>query len=192
MGHMGNLEKEVARRIRIGKVQRGVLSAVGIAGVLLVSVVAPNTLSLLGKVLNRRSAFRIRSVASNLVTRGLISFETNGGKRYMRLTRAGQRYLDERKRYSVATPKHWDGKWRIVSFDIEQKRSAQRTRLRQTLREIGFERLQDSVWVFPYDCEDLITLLKTDYGLGKEVLYIIADTIENDRALRGRFGLKGR
>ena len=50
-------------------------------------------------------------------------------------------------------------------------------------------RLQDSVWVYPYDCEDIIGLLKTDIGVGKDLLYMIADEIENDRHLRENFGL---
>ena len=45
------------------------------------------------------------------------------------------------------------------------------------------------MWVYPYDCEDIIGLLKTDFGVGKDVLYIIADEIENDRHLRHEFDL---
>jgi CRISPR-associated endonuclease Cas2 len=76
-----------------------------------------------------------------------------------------------------------------VIFDIPQTRRAQRNILRHKLQEIGFVKLQNSVWTNPYDHEELITLLKLEYGLGAEVLYIIADSIENDRGLRGRFGL---
>ena len=54
---------------------------------------------------------------------------------------------------------------------------------------IGFVRLQDSVWVYPYDCEDLITLLKADFRVGKDVLYLIVDSIENDKYLRAEFNL---
>jgi len=51
-------------------------------------------------------------------------------------------------------------------------------------------RLQNSVWVYPYDCEDLITLLKADFEIGKEVLYVIADKIENEKVLLKDFGLE--
>ena len=54
---------------------------------------------------------------------------------------------------------------------------------------IGFLRLKDSVWVYPYDCEDLVTLMKADFKIGKDILYIIAETIENDSWLKKEFGL---
>lgn len=54
---------------------------------------------------------------------------------------------------------------------------------------LGFVRLQDSVWVYPYDCEDLITLLKADLKVGKDVLYVVADRIEYDQPLRTLFDL---
>ena len=55
---------------------------------------------------------------------------------------------------------------------------------------IGFVRLQDSVWVYPYDCEDLIVLLKADFKIGKDVLYMIVDEMEGDTHLRKEFGLR--
>jgi len=55
--------------------------------------------------------------------------------------------------------------------------------------QIGFVRLQNSVWVYPYDCEDLVKLLKADFRIGREVLYVIADSIENDMWMRKEFSL---
>jgi len=57
------------------------------------------------------------------------------------------------------------------------------------LKAIGFVQLQKSVWVFPYDCEDLIILLKADFKVGKDVLYMIVDKIENDREIKKVFNL---
>ena len=78
----------------------------------------------------------------------------------------------------------------MLIFDIREERKILREKVRNTLRCIGFEKLQKSVWVYPYDCEDLITLLKADFKVGKDILYIIADKIENDRWLKKKFGLK--
>ena len=61
--------------------------------------------------------------------------------------------------------------------------------MRATLVNMGFHRLQDSVWVYPYDCEDLVLMLKADLKIGKNVLYIVADAIEYDTPLRVHFGL---
>jgi DNA-binding transcriptional regulator PaaX len=104
------------------------------------------------------------------------------------LTKKGEREL-EKIGDVITKPKKWDGKWRILIFDITETKKSTRDNIRRTLINIGFIKLQNSVWVFPYDCEDLITLLKVDLMVGKEMLYIIADKIENDSILKGRFGL---
>ena len=61
--------------------------------------------------------------------------------------------------------------------------------MRRTLTAVGFVRLQDSVWLYPYDCEDLIVLLKADFKIGKDLLYLIVDSLENDTAFRKFFGI---
>ena len=52
-----------------------------------------------------------------------------------------------------------------------------------------FVRLQDSVWIYPYDCEDIITLLKADFQIGKDMLYMIVEMLEYDKRLRNHFDL---
>ena len=86
-------------------------------------------------------------------------------------------------------PPRWDGKWRLVVFDIREYKRAVRDKVRNELSAFGFRRLQQSVWVYPYDCEEMVVLLKADHRIGREVLYITAGKIENDLWLRSEFGL---
>ena len=58
------------------------------------------------------------------------------------------------------------------------------------MQETGFVRLQDSVWVFPYDCEDFVSLVKAELKIGSAILYMVVEHIENDKHLRAHFGLK--
>jgi CRISPR-associated endonuclease Cas2 len=74
-------------------------------------------------------------------------------------------------------------------FDIPEKRRAVRDQLRQTLNNIGFIKLQNSVWVYPYECSELISLLKSDFKIGKDVLYLTVTEIENDEFLRKHYQL---
>ena len=62
--------------------------------------------------------------------------------------------------------------------------------LRRSMLTAGFIKLQNSVWIYPYDCEDLITLLKADLHMGKQVLYMIVEHLENDKEVRAHFNLK--
>ena len=55
---------------------------------------------------------------------------------------------------------------------------------------IGFMRLQDSVWIYPYDCEDLIALFKADSKIGKDILYMIVEALEYDEPVKSYFGFK--
>jgi len=91
--------------------------------------------------------------------------------------------------YKFKRPHKWDKKWRVVIFDIPEKKRKARDQIRSVFISAGFYRLQDSVWVYPYDCEDIVGLLKTDIGVGKDLLYMIVDEIENDKHLRENFGL---
>lgn len=86
--------------------------------------------------------------------------------------------------------KRWDKKWRIVIFDIQEKRKGTRDELRRFLEKIGFLQIQDSVYMTPYPASKIIAMIKAGYGVGKNLLYIIADQIENDTHFKKHFNLK--
>ena len=110
-------------------------------------------------------------------------------KRFLELTAKGKEKLREWKRceYKILCPEKWDGKWRVLIFDIPEKQKHLRNKVRVTLWAIGFKHLQHSVWVYPHDCEDFVSLLKADFKIGKNLLYVIVEAIENDRVLRDYF-----
>jgi DNA-binding transcriptional regulator PaaX len=118
--------------------------------------------------------------------------EWSNGK--LRLTDRGRRDYEREQAAQQTTARSlkWDGAWRVLIFDIPEHRRKQRLQLRFQLKRIGFIRLQDSVWVYPYDCEDFVVLLKADLKIGKDLLYIIADSLEGDEPLRKHFKLKQR
>jgi len=182
--------------MRRTKVQRAVLGAIALAGIISVALVAPNAVELL-RVLDRgmRRKFDPKYAANaafwKLVERGFIALEDTPRGKVAKLTQEGQRIIRRLENPSVhlKKPKRWDGKWRILIFDISEKRRWVRDQLRIMLTQLGFTQLQRSVWVYPYDCEDTIILLKADFSMGRDVLYIIADRIENDVQLRRHFNL---
>ena len=90
----------------------------------------------------------------------------------------------------IKRPKEWDKKWRIVIFDISQLKKIQREAFRGKLKEIGFQPLQKSVWIHPFDCRDEIDLLKDFFGLTeKEVRLIVSPEIGGDEQLKEIFKL---
>ncbi len=75
--------------------------------------------------------------------------QEHDGVRLHRLTKAG-RLLALGARDPVACWKrHWDGKWRMVLFDVPQSKATDRARLRRSLADRGFGYLQNSAWITP-------------------------------------------
>ena len=62
-----------------------------------------------------------------------------------------------------------------------------RNQMRRQLAVAGFVKLQNSVWVSPYNAEEFVALLKADNHVGKDVVYIRADYIENEAYLKKLF-----
>ena len=192
---MGKLEKELKKRVRKENIQKIILSSIATAGILGVAVLAPNALQILKffdtKSKNKWQKYNINHSIKRLKDHGLIYFETTEKGTFARLTRKGEDKLRkfELLGYKLKKPKRWDGKWRVLIFDIKEERKGTRDKIRFTLKRIGFLRLQDSVWVYPYDCEDLVTLMKADFKIGKDLLYLIVDTIEGDTNLKKYFKL---
>lgn len=190
---MGNIEGKVRKRIRKQNIQHAILSAIGAAGILAAIMVAPNTLQLLKYVPGARRHYssRISRSLHSLRDKGLVVIKEHGGKQTAELTSAGRKVLTRLSLGQVRPPKpkQWDKQWRIVIFDIPERRRKTRGNLRAMLESIGFLKLQESVWIYPYDCEDLLTLLKTEFLIGREVLYIVAQDVEGDARLRRAFGL---
>jgi CRISPR-associated endonuclease Cas2 len=192
---MRKLESEARYERRRGYLQDAVLAVIGTAGLLLVAMTAPNTLQLLGKLGLAKTRFseEVGSALSRLARKGQIVFEEHHGKKYARITSAGKRALELEQQMALTRSRlgtKWDKRYRMVIFDIPERKRRLRTRLRQIMREAGFVCVQKSVWIFPYDCEDLIILLKAQLHIGKDVIYTIVEKIENDRWIKRHFGLK--
>lgn len=189
---MGKIEKTVRARRKKENIQKAILGTIGLAGVLSVAVVAPNALRFLpnaGKFRNWN--YRAQNSLAGLIKRGLVSIETGKEGERVHLTEAGEKMFElEFKKAELKKEKRkWDGQWRVVIFDIPEARRRMRDQLRSLMKEIGFYRIQDSVWVFPYDCEDLLTLIKVELKSGKGVAYGVLSALENDDTARVHFGL---
>lgn len=91
---------------------------------------------------------------------------TEKGKSYMRLENA----LNKEK---------WDGKWRLVIFDIPESKRKLRNTLRQKLKEWGFKYWQKSLWVSKKDLAEPLREFIDELGLSDFVLVAVSDDISN-------------
>ncbi|MFZ2522431.1 MAG: hypothetical protein WAX44_00645 [Minisyncoccia bacterium] len=187
---MGDIENKSRKRKARNDLKKIILTSVKLAGYVSLALLAPNAVQYLEKAgfkpIKRQREVMARS-RDKLLQNGFLGRE-NG---LIRITEKGLKYLEgmEIRDWKISKPKKWDKRWRMLIFDIPETRKILRNKVRLTLSSVGFLRLQDSVWIYPYDCEDFINLLKADFKIGKDLLYIIADSIEGDKRIRKLFSL---
>ena len=74
---------------------------------------------------------------------GLVEVDHDSGKLVVKLTNLGKDALGD----VAGQDEKWDGYWRIVIFDIPEKHYVVRNLFRRKLKEWGFKKWQQSVWV---------------------------------------------
>lgn len=83
----------------------------------------------------------------------------------------------------------WDGKWRIVFFDIPEGKRPLRDYLRRVLKRQGFKEFQRSMWVWPYRLPSFIQKLLSDPIIRRYARAITTYDIDYDDDLRKMFRL---
>ena len=119
------MEKVSRRRRRVHYVRQTVLGVVGTAGILAVSMIAPNVFQVLPHIMGKQRyklAFQTKTAVGRLAVKGHIRSVSRGGKKYVEITEAGKRALalEEAKAARLAgTKRRWDKRYRMVIFDIQ-------------------------------------------------------------------------
>jgi DNA-binding transcriptional regulator PaaX len=173
-----------------------ILKTVQLAGLITLAAVAPGVLAALNKIQKQQRRYQqryyINRAIKEMIKAGLVAYQKNSrGVTCLRLTEKGKIQLKEyaMENMKIKKPWRWDKKYRVIIFDIKEFKRGTRDKLRKWLGHLGFVRLQNSVWVYPYDCRQVIVLLKSHFRMGREVLYMTVDSIENDKWLKKEFGL---
>lgn len=167
------------------------LAGIAVAGIIGVAAVAPNAMQLVKYFIpeddiKRHYKYRANHSLKKLIKDGYVFEKIINGRKTLSLTNKGKlRYesLKEKK------PKKWDGKWRLVSFDVHEKNRVKRDLLRRELQAYGFQMLHQSMWIYPYPCDEYIVLLKSDLSFGKNVQYMLAEYIDMHIELKRVFNL---
>lgn len=133
----------------------------------------------------------IRDGVGKLLRKGRVEIrETESGSE-IRITDKGRTEIIKGRleELGIEKPSRWDGKWRMVFFDVEELKKTRRDLLRMWLRRLGLVSMQRSVFVYPYPLEGEIKFLREVIGVPHGVKLVTAETIENDDELREMFEL---
>ena len=132
--------------------------------------------------------YSFRQILNEMEENGLIKNSDDG----FLITPKG---LREAKKLKVIEPKsvlideNWDGRWRIVIFDIPERLRSQRNTFRAFLKRKGFVRLQNSVFVCPDAVFEEINILRYELGIERCVNFLVAESnsLDDDSLLRETF-----
>ena len=112
--------------------------------------------------------------------------ETKNKEKTIRITPKGKmkiyKYLNE-------TAMQWDGKWRILFFDIPEKHRSKRDSLRKKLKELGFKQYQISAWICPFDFTEELDVIIYELQIDKNVQYVIGDSVKGEDKLKSMFNM---
>lgn len=134
---------------------------------------------------------RLKSLLKRLYQQKVVDFKDINGQTMITLTDRGKKKVlsYQLEEIMIDNPPKWDGKWRVIIYDIKKERKILGDIFRRFLQKMQFLKLQKSVYITPYPCDEQIEFLRQYYGLGEEILYLVAQKIENEEVYKKYFGL---
>jgi len=179
---------------------KDVLSLLGTGVMIPAAILAPNSVRAFGPMLTQSRDWEewkhfnttyLQRTLQRLEQRKIVEIVEQNGQQIIALTKNGKRKI---LRYSIESlsiekPKRWDGKWRLVTYDVPTRDKHFGDVIRGALRTLGFYTIQDSVYIYPYDCFDQIEFLREYYYLGDDVQYMVVERLERDAVFKTYFNL---
>lgn len=174
------------------------LAILGLGGIVFVGAAAPGIFRMMeefsyakgNKKTLRYSRKQVSNAIFQLKRNKLIKIvKEKDGKATVKLTNKGRKRMIKMSMNFIAIrkPKIWDGKWRIIVFDIPVKLNIAREALRRKMKNLGFKQFQKSVWIIPYECEDEILFISEMLEVEKYVEIIVAEKLLHEESARKAF-----
>lgn len=140
---------------------------------------------------NDKTNATFRSTLSRLLKAGILKREEN----MLLLTEKGWQssllaYIDaEISLHKTNFFQKWDNAWRIVLFDIPEKKRQYRDYLRKILKRIGFKEMQRSIWINPYPVPSFLSEILYAAEIKSYIRFITTDSLNNDEDFKKLFNL---
>jgi len=146
------------------------------------------------KELHNFTVKQLNSVVSELKKQKLIEKKNYENSVLVSLTERGTlrainfgfRRLNDK---TIIKKENWDGRWRMVAFDIPESCRKGRNALNYRLKMGGFYELQESIFLYPYDCKKEIDAFVKLFKLEKYVRFGLLDSIDNEERVKIKFKL---
>lgn len=129
--------------------------------------------------------WRLRQVLKRLKQQKIVEVSEDEVK----ITEKGKQRLLKYKLEEMQLKRKVDGKWRLIIYDIANFKRQQRDLFRAMLKRLSIYKLQESVYLTPFVCEEEIEYLKQIFLIDDEVQVLKVSGIENEQAYKDFFGL---
>jgi len=121
--------------------------------------------------------------------KGYIRLFVEGKEKYAELTPKGKNHaqtllIDD---IEIQRPPKWDGRWRVVLFDIKEDDHTERDIFRGHLKKLNFIQVQKSIYVYPFECTKEISFLTRHLNVEEEVTIMIAEIIQGEDKIINTF-----
>lgn len=172
--------------------QETLLNLLKLGGIISVALIAPNALQIVKPFLKNEVVWTnyypssLTKTVNKLWRKGFVEIIESKNGQEVKLSRKGEREI---LRFNLNTieikvPARWDGKWRIVFFDISEKRKYFRDFFSKKLKSLNFYLMQDSVFIHPFPCDKEIKFLREVLNVPHEVKIGTLDTVDNAEDLK--------
>lgn len=132
----------------------------------------------------------IKREVKRLLRRGLIVAEQIEEGAKLTLTEAGRQqvFLDGIGETDYGQT-GWDGRWRVVFFDVSDKKKKIRNDIRRYLTWLGYTQYQESVYISPYDRTAEVVRLREILGVVDELKMGELCSLEAEEDLKKQLGI---
>jgi len=188
--------KQINKIISENKTAKSVLNAtlaiMAMGGIITLGAVAPGLLMEINKISRRKKiekTEKYREIWKNfnlLKKKGNLEFvKEEDDCLFYRFSEKGEGKVRKFiiNELQISAPKEWDKKWRLIIFDIPEKKRSGRVAFRKKLKDMGFFQCQKSAWIHPFPCLEEIEFIKDIFNLKPFVKIFLVDGMTDGKTL---------
>ena len=173
-----------------GEIKEIILSTLLVVGVMAVAVTMPNVVQIF-KYFKPNTASerqRIKRSVYRLESAGFIKQKDHNEGVFM-LTEKGREkaMIYALAQMKIASQKTWDKKWRLIMFDVPEKKVQARRAINFALKRLGCVQYQKSIFITPFPCEKEIDFVGEAFGLRGHIRIVTASEVEKSEILKKVF-----
>jgi len=177
-----------AMKIKIGPREKEIIKSIGLGILVIASLAIPNLPLALKPFFKTRGREKFRRILKRLEEKDVIFL---GGEK-IKLTKKGKDLLKEIqfREITIPKPQKWDGVWHLISYDIPDDFKQERDWFRFILKRLGFRKIQESLWVHPFECKEEIAIIAQNLSVSAFVIIMKTNHLPNQSKFKKYFKLR--